>query len=91
MGSFLQLRSQIAPATRKMIALGLDDQMTRNESTPARKRSDHNDECHILHSLQRFIVFSIDSSIDALHNIATMDQATKIFQESLCKECLKFG
>ena len=69
-----------------MFALELDDQMTRNQSTPARMRRDHNDVCQILQILQRFTVFSTDSSIDALHNIATMDQATKIFQESLCAE-----
>ena len=38
------LRSQIAAATRKMFALGLDDQMTRNESIPVRIRRDHNNE-----------------------------------------------
>ena len=66
-----------------MFALGLYDQMTRNESTPARKRRDHNDECHDLQCLQRCIALSTDPSIDALHNTATMDQATEDFQESL--------
>ena len=77
------LRSQIAAATRKMFALGLDDQMTRNESTPARKRRDHNDERHVLQCLHRFKVFSTDSAIDTLHNIATMDLATVEIQEYL--------
>ena len=40
--------SQIAAATRKMFACGLDDHMTRNESTPARTRRDHNDECPVM-------------------------------------------
>ena len=77
------IRSQIAAATRKMFALGLDNQMTRNESTPARKRHGHNDERHVLQCLHRFKVFSTDSAIDTLHNIATMDLATVEIQESL--------
>ena len=70
------VQSHIAGATRKMFALGLDDHMTRNESTPTRMRRYHNDECQVLQCLQRFNVFSTNSPIDTLHNIATMDLAT---------------
>ena len=42
----------IAAATRQMFALGLDDKMTRNESTPTRMKRDHNDECQLLQYLQ---------------------------------------
>ena len=77
------LQSQIAAATRKMFALGLDYQMTRNESTPARMRRDHNDECQVLPCLQRFKVFSTDSPIDTLYSIATMDLTTEEIHESL--------
>ena len=57
--------------------------MTRNELTPARMRRDHNDECQVLQCLQRFKVFSTNSHIDTLHNIATMDLATEDIKESL--------
>ena len=72
-----------AAATRDIFALGHDDQMTRNESTSARMRRDHNDECQVMQCLQRFKVFSTNSHIDTLHNIATMDLATDDIQESL--------
>ena len=46
-------------------------------------RRDHNDECQVMQCLQRFKVFSTNSPIDTLHNIATMDLATEDIQESL--------
>ena len=66
-----------------MFALGLDDQMTRNESIPVRIRRDHNDECQVMQCLQRFKVCSTNSPIDTLHNIATMNLATEDNHESL--------
>ena len=48
------IQSHTGTATRKMFALGLDDKMTRNESTPTRMRRDHNDACQIMQCLQRF-------------------------------------
>ena len=67
------VRSQIAAATRKMSAFVLGDHMNRNESTTARTRRDHNDECQVIQCLYRFKVFSTNSPIDTLHNIATMN------------------
>ena len=67
------LRSDIAAATMKMFALGRDDQIARNESSTARKRRDHNDQCQVLQCLQIFKAVSTDSPIGILHNIATMD------------------
>ena len=65
-------------------ALGLDDHMTRNESTPVRMRRDHNDECQVLQCLQRFKVFSTNKSpINTLHNIATKNLATEDIKEYL--------
>ena len=52
------VRYPTAAATRKLFVFGLGDHMTRNESTPARIRRDHNDECQVMQCLQRFIVFS---------------------------------
>ena len=66
-----------------MFALVLGDHMTRNESTPTRMRRGHNDECQVMQCLQTFKVFSTNSPIDTLHNIATMDLATEDIQESL--------
>ena len=63
--------------------------MTRNELTPARMRRDHNDECQVLQCLQRFKVFSTNSPIDTLHNIATMDLATEDNAERLDRKQLK--
>ena len=47
-------------------------------------RRDHNDECQVLQCLlQIFKVFSTDSPIDTLYNIATMDLATEEIQQYL--------
>ena len=73
----------IAAIKMNMFALGIIDQTTRNESNPARVRHDHNGEWHVLLCLQRFKVFSTDSPIDTLHNIATMDMAAEDIQEYL--------
>ena len=70
------VRSQIATATTKMFAFGLGHHITRNVSTPARIRRDHNDEFQGMQCLQRFKVFSTNSHIDTVHNIATMDLST---------------
>ena len=77
------VQSHIAATTRKMFALGLDDHITCNESTPTRMRRDHNDECQVLQCLQKFKVFSTNSLIDTLHNIAAMDLATEDITQSL--------
>ena len=45
------VRSQIAAATRKMFAFGLDDQLICNISSPASVRRDHSDECQVLQCL----------------------------------------
>ncbi len=69
-----------------MFAFGLGDHMTRNESTPARMRRDHNDQCQAMQCLQPFKVFSTNLPIDTRHNIATMDLATEDIKEYLVND-----
>ena len=66
-----------------MFTFGLGDHITLYESTPVRMGRDHNDEYQVMQCLQKFKVFSTNSSIDTMHNIATMDLATADIQESL--------
>ena len=75
-------RAEIAAQTKDMFGIGLDDQMTRNESTPARKQRDHDDETKLITVLRRFNVFTPDVVADTLQNVATKDQATGAIQSS---------
>lgn len=77
------LRAQIASRTYDMYGLGFDDQVTRNESTMARRRRDTSDEDKILDVLLKFKVFSDTTSVGLLRNIATKDLATDEIQNSL--------
>ncbi|KAG1713911.1 Lactosylceramide 1,3-N-acetyl-beta-D-glucosaminyltransferase [Nymphon striatum] len=78
------LRANIASRTREMFMVGLDDQMIHNETTPARRKRDNENERNILKTLARFKVFSTDASLsDGLINIATKDVTTSAIQDSL--------
>lgn len=55
--------------------------MIRSESIPSGKWRDHDDELKVLQILQRFKVFSPDSSIKTLHNIATVYLTREKIQE----------
>ncbi|KAG1664222.1 hypothetical protein GQR58_019901 [Nymphon striatum] len=78
------LRANIASRTREMFMVGLDDQMIHNETTPARRKRDNENERNILKTLTRFKVFSTDASLsDGLINIATKDVTTSAIQDSL--------
>ena len=78
------LRAQIAAQTRTLFKLGLDDQLNnRNESTPARKQRDMNDESNVLQALERCKVFQVDPITNTLLNIATKDLVTEPIQDSL--------
>ena len=73
----------MAAATRKMFVLGLGDQVTRSELTPARIIRHHIHECEVMQCLHRFKVYSTASLIDTLPDNATMDLAMENIQESL--------
>lgn len=77
------LRTHIAANTRSMFHLGLDDQLTHNESTKSRKEQDNKDATAVLATLQRCNVFNTDSSSNVLQSIATKELATDDIQQPL--------
>ncbi len=77
------LKACIAAQTREMYLVG-HDQMTRNETMPARMKRDTEDESKLVSVLRRFRVFATESPSHVLRNIATTDLATTEIQQSLC-------
>jgi len=77
------LRAHIAMNTRSMFNLCLDDQLIHSESTNSRNQRDNADEAAVLAVLQRFHLFSLDSSPTVLQSLANKDLATDDIQQSL--------
>jgi len=77
------LRAHIAMNTRSMFNLGLDDQLIHSESTNSRNQRDNADEAAVLAVLQRFHLFSLDSSPTVLQSLANKDLATDDIQQFL--------
>jgi hypothetical protein len=78
------MRSHIAADTRELYHLGLDDNLTHNESTTGRQRKDTLQEDALLANLHRFDVFSPTANA-TLQNIATKDLATREIESSLIR------